>query len=253
MSMQLDFRDKRVLVTGGTRGIGRAAVEGFHELGARVAVNGRTGKSVAQAIAEMGGGPGLVPAPGDLSALANCRGVVAGAIADLGGLDVLVNNAGRGDDCLIDDLGEVYWEMMLALNLRAPLFCIKPAVSALRESKGNVVNIASIYGVVGGPAGTMVYCTTKGGLVNMTRALAIELAKDGVRVNCLCPGWIDTKQPTSALAWRRKQFDFARDLAPLGRLGTIRECASAILYLASDQAGFTTGSILLNDGGVTAG
>lgn len=253
--MQLDFTGKRVLVTGGTRGIGRGAVEGFHELGARVAVNGRRALSVTRAIEEMGGGDRLVSASGDLSTVAGCKAVVEKAIADLGGLDVLVNNAGRGDDRMIDDVDEDYWEMMLSLNLKGAFFCIKFAVSALRASKGSVINVASVLGVIGGPDGATVYSATKGGLVNMTRALALELAADGVRVNSLCPGYIDTDmiREENELAGDDRLLKFVNAWTPLGRIGTVDECAGAILYLASENAGYTTGATLVNDGGVSSG
>lgn len=255
MDFRLDFGGKRVLVTGGTRGIGRATVEAFHGLGATVAVNGTTAEGVAKAIAAIGGGKRLVPAPGDLATVAACRRVVEGAVSAMGGLDVLVNNAGLGDDCPIDEVDEAFWERMTAVNLRAPLFCAKFAAPALRQSKGNIVNVASMLGVIGGPAGTTVYATTKGGLVNMTRVLALELAPDGVRVNALCPGWIltdmirhDNEQQGGAL------FKEIERTAPLARVGTVEECAGSILYLASNRhAGYTTGAVLVNDGGISSG
>lgn len=255
MTMQLDFSDKRVLVTGSTKGIGRGAAEGFLELGARVAVNGRSAEGVTEMIREMGGGERLIPAPGDLSKVGGCEAVVTKAIEDLGGLDVLVNNAGRGDDMLIDDVTEEYWEKMIALNLKGAFFCAKYAVPALRESKGSIINVASMLGVMGGPDASTVYATTKGAMVQMTRMMALELAKDGVRVNSLCPGWIDTPMIAheNELAGDDALYEYINGIAPLGRIGKVDECTGAVLYLASKNAGYTTGATLVNDGGISSG
>lgn len=255
MGMQLDFTGKRVLVTGSTKGIGRGAAEGFHGLGATVAINGRTAEGVAKTIEEMGGGDRLIAAPGDVSKLAEGRKVVAKAIEEMGGLDVLVNNAGRGDDCLLDDIDEAYWEKMLALNLKGVFFTAQACVPALKESKGCIINVASALGVMGGPAGTVVYSTTKGAIVNMTRMMALDLSRDGVRVNSLCPGWIDTPmiQHENELSGDNALYKYIADDCPLGRIGKVDECTGAVLYLASANAGYTTGATLVNDGGLSSG
>ncbi|MBT6830706.1 MAG: SDR family oxidoreductase [Rhodospirillaceae bacterium] len=255
MSMQLDFSAKRVLVTGSTMGIGRAAAEGFHELGATVAINGRSAKSVAKTIAEMGGGERLIAAPGDLSKVAEIHKVVPAAIAALGGLDILVNNAGRGDEALIDDIDEAHWQSMLALNLKGAFFTIQACLPALKESKGNIVNVASMLGVMGGPAGNIVYSTTKGAMVNMTREMALGLARDGVRVNNLCPGWTDTPmiQNENMLSGDDALYKYIDAECPMGRIGEVRETTGAILYLSSANAGYTTGSTLVADGGFSSG
>lgn len=254
MSMQLDFSGRRVLVTGSTMGIGRGAAEGFHELGATVAINGRSAENVERVIAEMGGGERLVPAPGDMSNVSEIKRAVAEAIAALGGLDILVNNAGRGDEALIDDIDEDHWNTVLALNLKGAFFTIQACLPALKESKGSIVNVASMLGLMGAPAGNIVYSTTKGAMVNMTRMMALELARDGVRVNNLCPGWIDTPmfehfndQADGGL------YDYVEADCPLGRVGQVNETTGAILYLSSANAGYTTGATLVADGGITSG
>ena len=224
MGMQLDFAGKRVLVTGSTKGIGRGAAEGFHELGARVAINGRSAETVAQAIEEMGGGERLIAAPGDLSSVAGVNKTVSAAIAELGGLDVLVNNAGRGDDRPIDGIDEDYWQMMIDLNLKGAFFTAQACVPALKESRGNIINIASMMGVMGGPEGLIVYCTTKGAMIQMTRMMALDLSRDGVRVNNLCPGWIDTPmiQNENEIAGNDALLNYINADCPLGR--TDRPC-----------------------------
>ncbi len=251
----MDFTGKKILITGGTRGIGRAAVRAFLERGAAVAVNGRTEESVARAIGELGGGDRLIPAPGDIAAVAGCEAAVAAAVDGLNGLDLLINSAGVGYSGPIEKMDEAKWDETLDVNLKGTFFCIKAALPALRESGGNIVNLASQAGLLGDPR-LIVYCASKGGVVNMTRAMALELAPE-VRVNCVCPGYVDTDMV------RRDGIDKADDpiaaerevvnYAPMKRMATPEEIAMAIVYLASDEARFVTGSALAIDGGGGAG
>ncbi|WP_373503418.1 SDR family NAD(P)-dependent oxidoreductase [Aestuariivirga sp.] len=251
--MTFDFTAKRILVTGGTRGIGRAAVEAFLDAGARVAVNGRTEASTLKALATLS--TEAVPAPGDVAKAGDCRKIVAAAIAELGGLDVLVNCAGIANGGPMEEVTEEDWDQALDINLKGTFFCTQAALPHLRASKGNVVNLASDAGLIG-EVGLAVYCASKGGVVNLTRALALELAP-GIRVNCVCPGYVDTDMV------RRDVIDASDDpatteaalanSAPLRRIAEPQEIASAILYLASDHARFMTGSALQIDGGTTAG
>jgi NAD(P)-dependent dehydrogenase (short-subunit alcohol dehydrogenase family) len=255
VNQPFDFTDRRVLVTGSTLGIGRAAAEAFLALGARVAINGRTAESVARALHDMGGGPRLVAAPGDLSVTRERAQTIARAIADLGGLDVLVNNAGRGDDCLVDDVTEEYWQRMIDLNLKAAFFTAQACVPALRRTRGNIVNVSSVLGLIGGPAGSTVYATTKGAVVQMTRMMSLALAPDGIRVNALCPGWIDTPmiQRDNARAGGDALYRYIAGVVPAGRIGTPGETVGAMLYLAAASSSYTTGAILSTDGGLAAG
>jgi NAD(P)-dependent dehydrogenase (short-subunit alcohol dehydrogenase family) len=251
----MDFAGKQVLITGASRGIGYATAQEFLEQGARVAVNGRTEQSVATAIAELGGGDRLIAAPGSVGTVDGCEAIVRAAVDGLGGLDVLVNNAGVSIDATIEKSDEAIWDETIDVNLKGTFFCVRAALPALRTSAGAIVNVASVSGLQGSAEGS-VYCASKGGVVNLTRALAMELAPD-IRVNCVCPGWVDTDM------LRRDYVDLADDPAaaereaieeaPLKRVATAEEIAKAIAYLASHDARFITGAALPIDGGGSAG
>ena len=250
--MSFDFTGKRVLVTGGTRGIGRAAVQAFITAGARVAVNGRTETSTLSAIASLGN---AIAAPGDVARAEDCRRIVTTAVDAMGGLDVLVNCAGIAQGGPIEDVTEELWDATLDINLKGSFFTIQAALPFLRQSKGNVVNLASDAGLIG-EIGLAVYCASKGGVVNLTRALALELAPD-VRINCVCPGYVDTdmvrRDVIEASADPAATEAALKASAPLNSFASPEEIASAILYLASPHARFMTGAALQIDGGTTAG
>lgn len=248
----MDFSGKRVLVTGSTMGIGRGAAEMFLEAGATVAINGRSRDSVAQVVAELAS-PRAVPVPGDVHTVAGCRSIVTDALARLGGLDVLVNNVGICPLRYMMDVTEEHWDEVIAVNLRSAFFCTQFALPELRRSRGNVVMVASVAGLAAGPTDSFVYAISKGALVNMTRGLAIELAPEGIRVNAVCPGYIDTPMIQAENAATAGQVHaFISRATPLGRVGSVRECAGSILYLASGLAAYCTGTLLVNDGGCIA-
>lgn len=249
----MNFDGKRVLVTGSTMGIGHGVATMFLEAGASVAINGRTAAAVEEVVHGFGT-PRAVPVPGDVATVAGCEEIVGTAVAKLGGLDVLVNNVGICPLSYMMDVTEEHWDQVIAVNLRSALFCSKFALPALRRSRGNIVMVASIAGLCAGPSDSFVYAISKGGMVNMTRALAIELAPDNVRVNAVCPGYIDTPMIQAENAATGGQVhEFIRNTTPLRRLGTVRECASSVLYFASDLGGYCTGAILSTDGGCMAG
>jgi NAD(P)-dependent dehydrogenase (short-subunit alcohol dehydrogenase family) len=250
----LDFKDKRVLVTGASRGIGFEIAKSFLDAGARVAINGSSDASVAAAMEKLSDYEHTVAAPGNLGTVSGCEDSVQTAIDAFGGLDILVNNAGVGAGRPIADCDEAMWDAHCDVNLKGLFFCCRAALPELRKSNGNIVNIASDAGLMGVP-GIVVYCGTKGGVVNMSRAMALEIAPD-VRINCVCPGYVDTdmirisakKKPDPEAYWQ-KMIDYA----PLKRIASTDEIAHAVMYLASDHARFITGTSLAVDGGATAG
>ena len=252
--MQFDFTDKRVLVTGGTRGIGRGIVEAFLSAGARVALNGSSEETTGAAIAELAAGERVVAAPGSVADVASCERIVDAAIGGLGGLDILVNNAGAGGGGPVEDCDEAMWDRVIDTNLKGAFFMTKHALPHLRTSGGNIVNIASVNGLIGVPNGS-IYCASKAGVIDMTRAHAVEFGPD-IRVNAVCPGGVDTDMLRN-LAVRiggsvEKGYEMlSQDCAAQKRVAHVDELAGPVLYLASDIASFVTGSIHVVDGGET--
>lgn len=244
---------KRVLVTGGTGGIGAAAVAQLRDAGAQVAVGTRTPSRFDTLTAAIGP-TGLAPATGPLDSQSDCASIVEAAERALGGLDVLVNAAGVFDEVPVDAVDQAHWDANMRINVGAPFFCTQAALPLLRASQGNVVNIASDAGMVGYRLGAA-YSAAKGALVNLTRTLAMECAPD-VRVNCVCPGNVDTdmiQRAAQASDDAARYLDAAHARAPIGRMARPEEVASAIVYLASDAASFVNGAVLPVDGGGVCG
>lgn len=252
--MQIDFTGRRVLVTGGSRGIGRAIVEMFLEAGARVALNGSTETSTTKAVREINAGDRVVGAPGSVALVADCDRIISTAVASLGGLDVLINNAGWGDVTELGTTTEESWDRTIDTNLKGVFFMTQYAAPHLKAAKGSIVNFSSVFGLVGSP-GSSVYGATKAGVINLTKAHALELAPD-IRVNAVCPGGVDTDMLREmALTLADTVEDgyaiLARDCSAQLRIADPRELAGPVLYLSSDLASFVTGSVHVVDGGET--
>lgn len=249
----MQFADKKVLITGSGRGIGQATARVFLERGATVAINDITEATVAASIKALGG-ERLVAAPGDISSVDGCAEIVASAVGRLGGLDVLVNNAGVYREATIEATSEAIWDLTFDINLKGMFFATQAAVPALRESGGVVVNLASEAGLLGNPM-VAAYCASKAGVIGLTRALAMELAPN-VRVTCVCPAPVDTNLFDTVLESADDSKSYVEGLAaytPLRRMGRPEEVAKAIVFLASSDASLITGTALMVDGGVTAG
>ena len=247
---------KVAIVTGGASGFGRATALRFAREGARVVVvdlDRPGGSGVVDEVRATGSDGRLVA--GDVSRLDVAREAVAVAVADLGGLDVLVNNAGivQGDDRDTWDTTEDKWDQVLQVNLRSVFVCSKAAIPAMLEGGGgSIVNVASIAASVctGGSA----YAASKGAILSYTRHTARELARRGVRMNAVSPGFMRTPMTTGErdgldeAAQEERIAGFAAHL-PMKRMGAMDDIADAILFLASDEASYITGQEVIVDGG----
>ncbi len=244
---------KRALVTGAASGIGRATAELFAAEGASVTVfdaDAERGAAVVEVIRQAGGRAHLVD--GDVTRAADCRRAVEETVSRYGGLDVLVNAAGITRRADVVDLAEADWDLVMAVNAKSVFLLGKVAVPAMAAAGGgSIVNVSSGWGLKGG-ARAVVYCASKAAVTNMTRAMAIDHAAAGIRVNCVCPG--DTATPMLAEEARQlgqASASFMAEAAdrPMGRVGRPDEIAEAILFLAGDRASFVTGAALVVDGG----
>jgi NAD(P)-dependent dehydrogenase (short-subunit alcohol dehydrogenase family) len=248
---------RTVAVTGGGSGIGQAtclrlASEGAHVL--VTDVDPDTARATANEIAAVGG----TAYAGRLDvASPDAERTLAELIAEhLGPLDALVNNAGVGAAGTILETSEDDWRRLFAVNVDGVFRCTRAVLSGMLErGRGSIVNMASVAGVVG-LTNRYAYCASKGAVVSMTRAMALDYAGTGVRVNCVCPGTIHTPWVESFAAAAPDPEVFREQMAarqPIGRMGTAEEIAAAVAYLCSDDSEFMTGSELVVDGGLTAG
>lgn len=247
--MHLDFTGKSVLVTGGTRGIGRAIVEAFARAGARVAFTYRASAETAEALrAELAArGTEALAFQGDAADPAHAEEAVERTVEAFGVLDVLVNNAGVTRDNLLIRMSEADWDTVVATNLKSAFaFCKAAYRPMMRQRAGSIVNVSSVVGVTGN-AGQANYAASKAGLIGFTKSLARELAGRGVRANVVAPGYVETDM-TGALPEAAREA-LQRSI-PLGRTATPEEVAAAVLFLGSDAARYITGHVLHVDGGL---
>lgn len=254
----MEFQGASVLITGGTRGIGLTTARRFLELGARVTIGGLRRESVERAAGELDAGDRLARVVADVSHAEGCRATVAAATRAFGGIDVLFSNAGNYDSVPLEQVTEELWDRTLATHLKGLFFCVQAAVPALRSSRGAVVAMASDAGVAGLRGGWAAYCAAKGGVVNLVRQLAVDLAPE-IRVNCIAAGPVATEHLFHDLADGSYGGiggvdDPAKALAetlPLRQLITPDEVADAVVFLAASRS--MTGAALSLDAGTTAG
>ena len=252
-----DLTGKRALITGGASGIGRATALLFAREGAAVSVadlDESGGQAVVARIVESGGRARFVNC--DVTNADDCRRAVRQTAKALGGLNILFNNAGIIRRSTVLEITETEWDRVMAVNVKSILLLSKYAIPLMAEAGGGVIiNTASGWGMIGGRRAVS-YCASKGAVVNMTRAMALDHGGQNIRVNCICPGDTDTemlRQEAQQLGTPTEQFLAEAAQRPLKRIGKPDDIAQAALYLAGDAASFVTGTALVVDGGGLAG
>jgi len=251
------LRGKVALITGAASGIGRATALLFAHEGAAVSavdLDEAGGQAIAQTIVDDGGRAIFLRC--DVSQAADCQRAVGQTVEKLGGLDILFNNAGVIRRATVLDTTEAEWDRVMAVNVKSIFLLSRYAIPVMAQAGGGaIINTGSGWGLVGGRKAVS-YCASKGAVVNMTRAMALDHGGQKVRVNCVCPGDTDTamlRDEARQLGQSDEQFLAGAADRPLGRIGQPEDIAQAVLYLASDASSFVTGATLVVDGGGLAG
>jgi 3-oxoacyl-[acyl-carrier protein] reductase len=244
-----DLTNRVALVTGASRGIGRAVALKLAECGAKIVINYKQSAAQAEKVAEQirSQGGQCLTAQGDVAVAADVERVFQAAQQSFGRVDILVNNASINRDTLILRMSEQDWDEVLSTDLRGAFLCTKAALrSMMRERWGRVINISSLAGLLGN-AGQANYSAAKAGLIGLTKAVAREMGSRGITVNALAPGFIETDM-TRDLPQSLKDEALRRIV--LGRAGKPEDVAGAVVFLASDEASYITGQVLAVDGGL---
>ncbi len=242
---------KRIIITGGVNNIGKEAARQFVAEGAKVVIGDINETAGRATVAELGPSTHFVKV--DVTDEPSVQHFIESGVHWLGGLDVLCQNAGLQHSGAVTEFDGKRWDALFAVNSRAHFFGAKHAIPHLRKSgKGSIINTASLAGKRGGP-GMTAYSASKGAVIAFGTALAIELAKDNIRVNTICPGWVDTafNQPAiDFMGGRAQQEKVVQQIVPLARQAVPSEIAPLFVYLASDESSYMTAQALTIDGGV---
>lgn len=244
----MNVKDKVTIITGAGSGIGRGTALLFGREGAKVVVadvNEKGGEETANEIRKNGGEAFFARL--DVSNREQVKNVVQETIKKYGRIDVLINNAGIIQDALVVKMTEEQWDRVINIDLKGPFNCIQAVVgSMIEQGSGEILNVSSIVGLYGN-IGQINYAAAKSGLIGMTKTLAKELGKKGIRVNAIAPGFIVTPM-TSGIP--EKILEMMKEKTPLKRLGQVEDVANTLLFLASDEAGFINGAVITVDGGL---
>lgn len=252
----MKLKSKSAVITGGSIGIGKAIAELFASEGCRVViadVKEEKGIETQKEVEKRGGSCLFIPC--DVSEASDVKQMAQKASVFCGGIHILVNNAAIWRPGKVTDLTEELWDQVINTNLKGIFLVSKEIIPIIqKEGGGSVINIASVAGLVGA-RGASAYNASKGGVVNLTKGMALDFAQDQIRVNCICPGLIETAQGDMVVAHYAPGQDPRTAMGswqPLSRVGLPQDVANATLYFASDESSFATGSIFVIDGGLTA-
>ncbi|MGB8343506.1 MAG: glucose 1-dehydrogenase [Ktedonobacteraceae bacterium] len=247
--------DKVALITGSASGMGKLAAEVFAREGASIVVTDileKEGEETAQAVRDAGGSAIFVQ--GNVARDADVQRVVATAIETYGRIDVLYNNAGimPAEDSSVVETAEEIWDKVIDVNLKSAfLYCKHTLPHMVEQGKGSIINVASFVAFMGCTVPQDAYTASKGGMLSLTKSLAVQYGKNGIRCNAVCPGPIET--PLLRYLWTNEEARSLRlNRIPLGRFGEARDIVYMALYLASDEASWTTGAWLIIDGGISS-
>lgn len=245
------FNGEVALVTGGSSGIGRAAAQAFAAQGARVVVASRRNEESAETVRliQAAGGDAIY-VKADVTRATDVEALVARTVRHYGALNIAVNNAGIEGPAFVPlaDYAEADWDQLMDINLKGVFLCMKYQLPHILAAKGAIVNMASIAGLVGGRMSAP-YCASKHGVVGLTKAAALQYADQGIRINAVAPAVIDTPMAERAFLHDEALTARVNSMHPMGRVGTPREVADAVVWLCSKSASFVTGHTLPVDGG----
>ncbi len=250
--MQTCLAGKTAIITGSTRGIGRGIAEAMAAAGAGIVVVSRSPDDCRKVAEELAArGTDALGFAADVTRRQDFDSLISRVLKHFGRIDILVNNAGTAVTRKAEDISEEEWDRVISLDLKSVFFCSQAVGrEMINQRSGKIINIASVLGLVGEKM-VLPYCAAKGGVVQMTRALALEWAKHNIQVNALCPGYVLTDINAAELQ-KEKNFNYITGKTPAGRLGTVGDITGAAVFLASPAAEFMTGQTLTIDGGWTA-
>lgn len=249
----MKLEGKVALVTGGSRGIGKAIAQALAEEGANVAVNYVKNHEEAERVVETLKSTGVksIAVRADVSDRGQVKKMINSVADTFGRIDILVNNAGIGKGGTIMNTSEEDWDRVLSVNLKGPYNCTQEAIQfMLPQKSGKIINISSISGLGGAPVGELAYCCAKAGLIAFTTVAAQDLGPYGINVNCVAPGWTRTDMTTrETKAETEELYKLKASMAAVRRIGEPTDIANAVLYLASDDSSFVAGQVIVVDGG----